>query len=172
MTCLTCGASMETQRQNYRYDASGLAVTLIDVEVSRCSRCGEREVSIPRIEDLHRAIAHEVICKTARLAPHEIRFLRKYLGWSASAFARRMGVEPATVSRWETGAKPIGSIADRLVRLMVAHMQPTADYSLEILGQVQDEQDVPVRLDLEADAQGWHRTPRNAGAVSEQAKEL
>ena len=87
MKCTECGTTMKTQRENYRYDESGLKeVTLVGIEVSRCPRCGNYEVSIPHMEDLHRLIARAVIEKTTRLTSEEVRFLRKSLGWSGVDF--------------------------------------------------------------------------------------
>jgi DNA-binding transcriptional regulator YiaG len=43
---------------------------------------------------------------------NEIRSIRQQLGLSQSAFAERMGVRQATVSRWETGEI---AVPDRLV---------------------------------------------------------
>ena len=40
--------------------------------------------------------------KKRRLAPEEIKFLRKSLGWAGVDFAKHMGATPETVSRWET----------------------------------------------------------------------
>jgi hypothetical protein len=75
---------MKTKRENYRYEAVGLpGITLQGVEVSRCGKCGEYEIAIPRIEGLHRVIAEAVISKKDRLTAAEIRFLRKHLGWTA-----------------------------------------------------------------------------------------
>ena len=67
-------------------------------------KCGEHEVAIPRIEDLHRTIAQAVIAKRERLTPAEIRFLRKFLGWSGADFAAHVGTTPETVSRSKTAA--------------------------------------------------------------------
>jgi putative zinc finger/helix-turn-helix YgiT family protein len=108
---------MQSSRENHRWDASGLPnVVLIDVEVRRCPACGERTVVIPRIEALHRALAMTVIARPGRLAPQEIRFLRKWLGWSGQDFARHFGVTPTTVSRWERleDPSPMGGTAERL----------------------------------------------------------
>ena len=128
--CIECGAGMETRRENYRYTASGLPhVTLHQVEVSRCPHCGETEVAIPHIEALHRALAKAIIQHPTRLAPEEIRYLRKYLGWAGVDFAAIMGVDPATVSRWERGATPMGPQADRLLRTLVVNLAPVQDYS-------------------------------------------
>ena len=148
---------MKTARENFRYDACGLpGLTLVNVEVSRCPQCGEYEVAIPAIEDLHRAIAGAIVAKRTRLTPAEVRFLRKLLGWSGTDFAERIGVTPETVSRWETGAAPIGPTADRLLRLMVAFTRPIEKYSLDTLKEVAQEEPAPLRLGLRADERGWH----------------
>ncbi len=151
MKCLTCGAQMKTRRENYRYVASGLpSVTLEGIEVSRCPKCGETEVAIPAIEDLHRVIASALIRKRSRFAPAEIRFLRKFLGWSGADFARHMGTTQETVSRWEHGTMPMGSAADRLLRLMVASSAPVSDYTVDVLAQIaaDDRKPRPVHLGL------------------------
>ena len=137
MLCLVCGHPMQTHRENYQYTASGLPhVTLQQVEVSRCPNCGETEVAIPHIEALHRAIANALVRKPTRLAPAEIRFLRKSLGWSGSDFAKRIGATPATVSRWEHGKTPMGPMAERLLRLLVVTEVPVQKYSTDLLGEL------------------------------------
>jgi putative zinc finger/helix-turn-helix YgiT family protein len=146
--------------------AGGLPhVTIKGVEVSRCEECGETEVVIRAIESLHRVIAGALIRKRHRLAPLEIKFLRKYLGWSGSDFAQHMGTTPETVSRWENGRKPMGSAADRLLRLMVASRAPVSDYTVDVLAQIaadgkpgtdQKRKSRPVQLGLELDDTGWH----------------
>src|SRR5260370_836362 len=104
MKCPSCSAKMTTSRENFRYDASGLGnVTLANVEVSRCPECGEYQVVIPAIEQLHAALAEALVRQRARLRSEEVRFLRKYLGLSGPDFARIMDAAPETVSRWETG---------------------------------------------------------------------
>ena len=148
---------METRRENHLYAESGLPnVTLLDVEVRQCPRCGERAVAIPRIDELHRVLALAVIHKSARLAPQEVRFLRKYLGWSGSDFARHMGVAPETVSRWENGKEPMGPVADRLLRLMVAHGKPIEEYPLEALTGVAKDDAEPGRLEAFVHGSTWH----------------
>jgi len=148
---------MKTKRQNHRYTESGLAnVTLVGIEVSECPSCGERLVSIPRMAQLHRAIALELIKKPAKLAPAEIRFLRKHLGLAAKDFAARIGVEPETVSRWERDARPqpISPPAERALRLMVALGERVSEYPVERLADIKDEPEViPLRMNPESK---WH----------------
>lgn len=124
MKCLQCGSAMQSKKENVRYDSSGLPITLVGVRVDRCPDCGDYEVAIPQIESLHRAIALTLVRQASRLRPAEIRFLRTYLDWSGNELAKRMGVAPETVSRWEQGTTAMGVIADRLLRSMVLfHLQ-------------------------------------------------
>jgi putative zinc finger/helix-turn-helix YgiT family protein len=100
MKCTECGATMKVRKESYRYDESGLKhVTLVGVEVVRCPRCDNYEISIPHIEELHRLIAKILIEKSTRFTGDEVRFLRKSLGWSGTDFAKHMGVAEETVSR-------------------------------------------------------------------------
>ncbi len=155
MNCTECGATMTVRRESFDYDASGLSVTLADVEVSRCPRCGSFEVAIPRIDALHRAIALEVIRQRSRLTPAEIRYLRTFLEWTETDLAHHMGVDESLVSRWETGEQRPDPVADRLLRLLVARSEPESEYPLSQLIEVTQEDAGPHRLGLRANEQGW-----------------
>lgn len=158
--CLACAGPMKTRREkHYRYMECGLPNVVIEgaVKVTTCERCGETYTSIPAIEGLHRQIAAAVIRKKGRLAPSEIRFLRKYLGWSGADFAKRTGTKPETVSRWENGRTLMGPQADRLLRLLVAKEAPVVEYSVDVLAQIAADKrpTTPVRVDLEKGPKGW-----------------
>jgi putative zinc finger/helix-turn-helix YgiT family protein len=154
---------METSRENHRWDASGLPhVVLVDVEVRRCPACGERAVMIPRIEALHRALAMVTISRPGRLSPREIRFLRKWLGWSGQEFAKHFGVTTTTVSRWESteDPSPMGGTAERLLRLSVAHGQPAEEYPVSRLAELDDNAEVRHELiGLKPNRNGWEPAP-------------
>ncbi len=155
MRCVECRGKLTSERGNVNFDVSGLPVVLLGVETRVCQSCGEREVVVPNIEGLHRALAELLIRKPRRLAGREIRFLRKSLGWSGVEFAVRIGVRPETVSRWETGTEDIGETADRLLRLMVAHEQPVSDYSLDALRGPAKKPGRPLRLQLRPRRGQW-----------------
>jgi putative zinc finger/helix-turn-helix YgiT family protein len=161
MNCAACGKPMTTARENYSYTASGLPqVTLARVEVRRCKACGEHEVVIPRIEQLHRVIARAVIGKRSRLTAAETRFLRKYLGWSGADFARHMGVTAESVSRWENNREKMGPVADRLLRLMVANKAPVSEYPIAALAELQEKPSpLPMRVHAEPAKGGWRVAP-------------
>lgn len=158
--CVACGGPTRTRREKrYRYTECGLPNVVIDdaVTVTTCRRCGETYTSIPSIEKLHGEIAAAVIRKKGRLAPAEIRFLRKWLGWSGVDFARRTGTKPETVSRWENGKALMGPQADRLLRLLVARETPVKEYSVDVLAQVaaDEEPAAPLPIQLEKGPKGW-----------------
>jgi putative zinc finger/helix-turn-helix YgiT family protein len=135
VNCPECGRPVIIERDAVRrYGVGGLPhVELHGIEVSRCTSCGNEAIAIPRVAQLHRVLAARIVRQHRMLAPVEIRFLRKHMGMSSTNFAQRMGVARETVSRWETGASPIGAVADRLVRLLVAAHEPSDSYVVDDL---------------------------------------
>jgi transcriptional regulator with XRE-family HTH domain len=47
----------------------------------------------------------------------ELRSIREVLGLSVRAMARRIGVDPRTITRWESGEHPIGLVYEKLIRI-------------------------------------------------------
>lgn len=135
MQCPNCGSAKYSKRiADHRYVESGLEhVTLSGVAVYRCAVCNEHEVLIPAIESLHRTIAQHLARKARPLTAAEFRFLRKYLGFSSSDFAKKIRVRPETLSRWETAERPVDSVADVLIRVLVATSVPVEHYPAEVL---------------------------------------
>ena len=120
MRCHACNSEMTCQFGEYHYVESGLDnVYLTDVEIWSCP-CGEEVVGIPKVPALHTLIAQDILGKRSPLAPEEIRFLRKNLAMPAKDLADLVGVDPATVSRWEHGKQVPNSATDRLVRVIYA----------------------------------------------------
>jgi putative zinc finger/helix-turn-helix YgiT family protein len=113
----------------YHYVECGLSnIYLAGVTAAVC-KCGEEEVLIPQVEQLHRLIAGDVASREPRLLPEEIRFLRVYLGMSGKTFAAVMSVSPEAVSRWENGRTKMGLISEKLLRLLViSKAGPFDDY--------------------------------------------
>ena len=170
--CPYCGERQwRSGKENITYEAGGLpGVTLAGVRVSRCRHCGEYEVSVPNIEGLHRNIAQAITAKRARLVPEEVRFLRKYLGWSGGDFAAHMGTTAETVSRWEHGKAQIGPQADRLLRLMVRCKQPVESYELSELKQIARTAPKPMRTRFRLRGQHEWVTPTTARQRSAAAR--
>jgi putative zinc finger/helix-turn-helix YgiT family protein len=130
-----CGNKMMlTSETNFHYSTCGLTkVYLHGVKVHRCTnnKCSEEEVDIPNIVELHKLLAEVTARQENKLVPEEIRFLRTHLGYSGVDFARKVGVDAATVSRWENGKKFMGEAAEKLLRLMIlAKTAPIDDYGM------------------------------------------
>jgi putative zinc finger/helix-turn-helix YgiT family protein len=158
--CLICGKKMKSTRENRKYDFSGLdGVTLLGVEVLRCSVCGEEEIGIPNIEGLHAALARHLAERKERLMPNEVRFLRKHLGLSTQDFARRMGVARETVARWESISEPLRmkTATERLLRLMVLLERPVDHYPDE-LDETATKEPRPLKTVLRFVRDRWERT--------------
>ena len=148
MKCDDCGGPVTTERNAVRrYNIGGLPhVELHGVEVTRCGDCGKEGIAIPQIGQLHRVLAEAFVRQHRMLASVEIRFLRKYIGLSAEDFAQRMGVARETVSRWENGAKPMGAVADRLLRLLVVTHEPSENYAVEDMLRELNDEPAPKKL--------------------------
>ena len=128
MKCFECGVGeMASRKETFRYECD-VAVDLVDVTVWRCPHCGEFEVEIPRLAQLHRVIAQAIAVRPVRLTGPEIRFLRTYIGWSGRDFARRFNKSPETISRWENGKRAMDPMADVQLRLWVVAGPQTSSY--------------------------------------------
>ncbi|MBI4800211.1 MAG: helix-turn-helix domain-containing protein [Desulfarculus sp.] len=118
MRCPSCSTEMTCRLGEHQYSESGLrGVYLSDVELWECP-CGERAVGIPAVPELHRLLGQELVRKRSLLDGAEIRFLRKNLGLAAKDFADLLGVDKATVSRWENDKQGPDRSTDRLIRLV------------------------------------------------------
>ncbi|NOY25288.1 MAG: type II toxin-antitoxin system MqsA family antitoxin [Oligoflexia bacterium] len=143
MKCTSCGAEMlpPTRKDGVPYPCGLRDALLNGVLVHECPECGEEEVDVPRPLELHRCLAQAVAIKPGRLAPEEIRFLRKHLGWSGVDFARRFRVTAQTVSRWEQGKIGMNMQAELLLRMLAPTLPPISAYPDE--GAVPDDHQVP-----------------------------
>lgn len=120
--CELCGGTMVTRKatsdQPYRYGLSGLDnVLLVGIEVRECRKCRAQVPVIPKIAELHQAIAMDLALKKGLLTGKEVRFLRKNAGIAANQFAALIGVDSAHLSRVENGKLKSFSVAtDKLAR--------------------------------------------------------
>ena len=116
---LNVGNNLTTGKGNHRYIESGLDnVVLAGIPIHRCTDCGEVMPELKNIEKIHHSIAEALIKKSDSLTGKEVRFLRKEMDKSAKDLAALLNVSPVTVSRWEPGAKPVGIVSDKPVRML------------------------------------------------------
>jgi len=117
--CYECTRKMIGMRENYQYTEVGLkSVTLTNVLVYHC-KCGAIFAELPAVEQLHFLIAFDLLRKATILSGEEARYLRKWVGYSASELAEVTGYTNSIISRWENDKTPITKEPDRLLRLVV-----------------------------------------------------
>lgn len=116
--CDECGGTMIGQKGEHRYRECGLNnVMLTDIMVYRCTNCSAGMPEIPATGILHRLIARRLILQKSRLSGEEIRFLRKFCGYSVLEFAEILGSSKSNISRMEKSG--CGDANDRTIRLLV-----------------------------------------------------
>ncbi|MGD9125350.1 MAG: YgiT-type zinc finger protein [Desulfarculaceae bacterium] len=119
MLCPSCGKEMKHYRADYQAREVGLDnVVVQDAEQWAC-KCGEQVVELPHGR-LRSEVGRALLEKRSPLTGPEIRFLRKAMALKGVELARLMGVNEATLYRWESGDKPISAVSDRLLRLLYA----------------------------------------------------
>ncbi len=116
--CPKCGNFIQSKIETYKYKESGLDnVFLKNITVYECS-CGISFASIFRVSRLNELIAQKLLEKPALLDGKEIRFLRKNMCMPSKDFARRLGVEKTTISKWENGLQKHREAYDRSIRFL------------------------------------------------------
>jgi putative transcriptional regulator len=133
MKCTSCNNPKDLKPKyiTHRYRESGLDnVVLHGVEHFKCDQCGEDYFGYGDVNQLHDLIARTLVLKKGPLVGREIRFLRVHLGLSGKEYARRVGINPSTLSRYENdGDKPSKGF-DSLLRAFVVTKLPDRDYDL------------------------------------------
>ncbi len=126
MLCDSCKmAKVRSRKRLYQYRESGLPdVFLKNVKWSECPACGAREVTLPRVGQLHGCIAWRIITKPSMLTGAEMVFLRKMLRKNQKQMAELLGLSQVVLNRWETGARQGHGMAnDSKIRLVYLTMQ-------------------------------------------------
>lgn len=89
--------------------------------------------------ELHEAIGRSIINGPRRLRGQEARFLRVLLNLSQDAMAKILGVDRATVIRWERAReRPLTMIQDIAVRTTYAARATGDDFVLGVIKEMQD----------------------------------
>lgn len=93
---------------------------------------GRSVAEIPAIKQLMKLIARDLIERPDSLSGAEIRFLRKRLGKRAVDFAKDLGVEAETLSRYENDWNQPSESVDKLIRLLYAVSSDDPELSHQI----------------------------------------
>jgi len=101
----------------YRYTESGLDNVFIRGVNIHGDDAGEECITIPNVNELHKAIAHGIVHRPSSMTGKELRYLRTEMGMTQAELAAMVHREALAVSRWERGEVPLDSNAEALVRL-------------------------------------------------------
>ena len=127
MKCTQCNnkSSLQARTINLKYKGCDLDnVTIHNVKMYRCDKCGEEYIQLNNEHKIHEGIAQLLLAKRDLLTGPEIRFLRTFLGYNIQIFARLTGYDPATLSRIEHGKQSITQPFNNYVRSLVAYKIP------------------------------------------------
>jgi DNA-binding transcriptional regulator YiaG len=101
----------------YRYTECGLDNVLIEGMNVLVDDGGEKSITIPNINGLHRVIALGIVRKRSSINGKELRYLRSEMGMTQAQLAQVVHREPLTISRWERGEDVIDANAEALIRV-------------------------------------------------------
>ncbi len=116
--CVICGSTnIEHECVTHRAEEFGVrSVEFLNTPLARCRDCGDEAIRIPRYVQVARQIRDRLCALNRALTGEELALLRRELNMTATELARRIGVNPVSVSRWEQGHVPVQQVADRLIR--------------------------------------------------------
>lgn len=112
-------------------------------------------IAIHDVEGLHRAVAHGLVNKGAKLTGTELRFLRQEMGLSQAKLATMLGNEAQTVALWEKrGGQP--KIADRFIRAIYRELNEGNAHIRDMIERLVDSdlEEGDARITLEQDSDG------------------
>ncbi|MFO1464071.1 MAG: YgiT-type zinc finger protein [bacterium] len=135
MKCVNCDNKKNLHReiQTIQYRQCGLDnVVLEGVDCFICDKCGARFYGFGDQDQLHALIASILIQKKSALVGKELRFLRKYLGFSTDYFGKISTYDPSSISRLENDQQQSGKY-DRFIRVLAYSELPNRNYSLQDL---------------------------------------
>lgn len=76
-------------------------------------------VSVQDADELHEAIAEHLVLRRKVLRGQEVRFLRKFLGFTQADCGDALGVSDQSIARYEKDQTGLEGSTDRLFRLIV-----------------------------------------------------
>ena len=152
---------MSVENGLFHYTQSGLDNVWLDGGVNVEETEYGRGFRIEHAGDLHDVIARAIINDSRPLRGQEARFLRVLLNLSQEAMAKALGVDRATIIRWERSRdKPLGTIQDIAVRTTYAARAKGDGFILSVIKELQDADEKAhgetYKQIFEANNMGWH----------------
>lgn len=109
MQCSECNTEMIFGTHPIETRVGRHVVVSRTVPHDRCPSCGYFELDAKVGELLELRAAQVVMHEVQDLDPAALKFARKALGLNQTALASKLGLTQETISRYETGAFPVGT---------------------------------------------------------------
>lgn len=104
----------------YRYTASGLDNVVL-VDLPQCiDDNGDKCVTIPRINMLHKAIAAGIVLRNVGMSGAELKFLRTLMGLTQAELGKIVNRDAQTIGRWERAEFENDPNCEAIIRLVAA----------------------------------------------------
>jgi len=163
MKCSACSTgTVELERISRPFSEHLPEVVVDGLEQGTCADCGEMMTAYPRWSQLSDLVVAALLEKPSRLTAGEIRFLRLKTRIKAQDLAETLGVTPSQVSRWENDAVTISTLADRLLRMVVAsRLSLPAPKLVNIDGS----KSKPLKMLVKLTGRGWKTVESDAQAA-------
>lgn len=163
MKCSACSTgTVELERVSRPFSEHLPDIIVDGLEEGTCPDCGEVMTAYPRWSQLSNLVVVALLEKGTRLTAGEIRFLRLKTRVKAQDLAETLGVTPSQVSRWENDAVTISTLADRLLRMVVASRLSLPAPKLMNIDASKSE---PLKLQVKLTSRGWKTVQSDAQAA-------
>jgi putative zinc finger/helix-turn-helix YgiT family protein len=151
MKCPTCDVKTENGSAEVKRTVGG-HVFVGEVTASSCPKCGEVYYDGQALERLEVAVARE-LAERGLVSGAAFKFMRKALGMRAADLAELLDVAAETVSRWETGERPVDRAAWTALGGLVVDRFEGRDRVISILRALDAPRKQPknIRVDSHAD---------------------
>jgi DNA-binding transcriptional regulator YiaG len=92
----------------------------------QCSVCEKKQIAIDDLIRFEHAVARN-IARHGPVTGASLRYMRKSIPLAATALAELLRVAPETISRWETGERPVDRAAWLVVRQLLLEPRERQD---------------------------------------------
>jgi len=146
--CAECGGTLQSVKIEELHTVGEHKIRVHDIPAQKCSACGETYVTGDNARRADLLVADALI--GAGIATGEaFRFMRKALGLRAVDLAEMLGVDAATISRWETGKIDVDRGALAALAAAVSEKLAGSNATLDRLKALRDERRPPRTLQVE-----------------------
>jgi len=142
----------------YHYKTCGLDNVYLVNGYDEIETAEGKAVSIHRLDDLHRAIAENIVNLPRRIQGKEFRFLRTELDMSQKAIGDLMGKKDQSIAKWEKGEQPVPQLADLTIRHLYQEsigMNSTLRSLFDVINQI-DRSRQEMQMRFRENDNGWH----------------